>query len=67
MGLAKGIIAGLILGVSLVIHDKQGRVKKDFFAFGLGNTMFEKVLLIIALVPLKLGTAEEDFVRIRHC
>jgi hypothetical protein len=29
--------------------------------------MFDKVFLIIALVPLKLGTAQEDFVGISHC
>jgi hypothetical protein len=53
--------------MSLIVRDKQGRVKEDLFALGLGDAMFDKVLLIIAFVPLKLSTAKEDFVGIIHC
>jgi hypothetical protein len=52
--------------VSLIVRDKQRRVKEDLFALGLGDAMFDKVLLIIAFVPLKPGAAKEDFVGIIH-
>ena len=64
--MSEGIIAGLALGVSFIIRDEQRRVKKDLFAFSLGDAMFEIVFLIITLIPLKFGTTEEDFVGIIH-
>jgi hypothetical protein len=65
--LAEDIVAGLILGMSVIVRNKQRRVEEDFLALGLRNAMLDKILLVIALIPLKFGAAKEDFVGIIHC
>ena len=52
--------------MSLIVRDKQRRVKEYLFALRLGDAMFNKVLLIIAFVPLKTRAAEEDIAGIIH-
>ena len=64
--LAKHIIADFILRMSAVIRDEQGAIEKDLFAFGLGNAMFDEILLDIAWIPLKFRAAKENFLRIIH-
>jgi len=66
IGLTESVIPRFTLGVFFIVRDKQRRIKEDLFAFRLGDAMFEIVLLIIALIPLKLGAAEENFVGIIH-
>ena len=64
--LTQRVIAEFALGVFVIIRDEQRRVKENLLALGLGNAMLAVILLFIALIPLKLRAAKEDFFGIAH-